>query len=253
MKNVVIPREELEELYVQNELSTRELCKHFGCSYKTIAKILKRYDIRPRDLFESWRVRRKHKLGHITADYLREEYLEKRISIKNLAIKLSIHHQTLRRLFREFGIRTMSKSEAMRGKKKSEEHRLKILAVPRPTKDTSIERLVEGELSRREIGHYKHLPILGVCQSDKAFPDEKIAVFCDGDYWHSIPKAIVKDVRVNRVLTENGWLVLRFSEKDIKESPTKVVDKIVIELTKRRKANGCSSAQVEKENRVFIV
>ena len=253
MQKVIIPKEELEELYFAKQFSIREICRHYRHDFKTVSSAFRAYGLKLRNVFEEWEVRRKRRFSHISYEFLRDEYLVKRVSIKNLAIKLSIHRQTLRRLFKEFGIRTMSKSEAMRGKKKSEEHRLKILAVPRPMKDTSIERLVEEELSRREIGHYKHLPILGVCQSDKAFPDEKIAVFCDGDYWHSIPKAIVKDARVNQVLAENGWLVLRFSEKDIKESPTKVVDKIVIELTKRRKANGCSSAQVEKENRVSIV
>jgi DNA mismatch endonuclease (patch repair protein) len=142
----------------------------------------------------------------------------------------------------------MSLSEVLRGKKKSEAHRLKILAVPRPTKHTLIERLVEEELAKREIGHYVQLPILGACQSDFAFPDEKIAVFCDGDYWHSIPKAIEKDARVNAALAANNWVVLRFRERDIKANPEKIVDVIYEELTKRRKLNGSTSSQVEENN-----
>jgi DNA mismatch endonuclease (patch repair protein) len=71
---------------------------------------------------------------------------------------------------------------------------------------------------------------------DIAFTKVKVAVFCDGLFWHGhnweerklrlvsnrecwIPKIernMSRDERVNRELQEAGWTVLRFWESDIK-------------------------------------
>lgn len=93
-----------------------------------------------------------------------------------------------------------------------------------PTKNTSIERAIQAELEVRGIGCYRHYPVIG--QPDFAFPEKKIAVFADGDYWHSTPRAKETDPRVNAALREEGWLVLRYSETEIKANPIEVVDKI---------------------------
>lgn len=75
---------------------------------------------------------------------------------------------------------------------------------------------------------------------------KKIAIFVDGDMWHGrdwehqkdtfksnrnfwIPKIernIERDKEVNAQLTENGWTVLRFWEKDIKKNPQECLNKI---------------------------
>lgn len=246
MRKVVIPKDELEKLYFGQQFSLRDLCRHYNHDLKTILKVFREHGIRLRDGREAWAVRHERLFRNATSDFLRTEYSVKRQSLVDVAKACGLCKRTLRKRLVALGIPIHTKSEAMRGKPKSEAHRLKILAVPRPTKDTSIERLVEDELARREVGHYKHFPVLGVCQADKAFPDAKVAVFCDGDYWHTLPKAVVKDARVNSLLEANGWRVLRFWESEIKKNPEEVVDKICIELI-RRNANGCSSAQVEKE------
>jgi len=105
------------------------------------------------------------------------------------------------------------------------ERRLRMIF---PKKDTVIERLVQHELLNRCRTFVTHHPILG--QPDIAFPDQKVAVFCDGDYWHSIPRAKVRDPIVNEELTKQGWLVLRFWEHDIRKDVTKVVDAIEASL-----------------------
>lgn len=81
--------------------------------------------------------------------------------------------------------------------------------------------------------HKKALP----GRPDIVFPRQKIAVFCDGDFWHGrnwterklriqngvrskywvnkIESNIARDKRVNRELRRAGWTVLRFWETDI--------------------------------------
>ena len=74
----------------------------------------------------------------------------------------------------------------------------------------------------------------------------KIAVFCDGDFWHGhnwairglnsledelsrynsfwrekIERNIPRDKKVTQTLEKERWLVLRYWESDIKESPAK--------------------------------
>ncbi|MBI4360536.1 DUF559 domain-containing protein [Candidatus Micrarchaeota archaeon] len=59
-----------------------------------------------------------------------------------------------------------------------------------------------------------------------AFPDVKLAIFCDGDYWHRRPDVHEKDQRVNRILKENGWTVLRFWETEIRRDSKRIVNEI---------------------------
>ncbi|QLJ53449.1 MAG: hypothetical protein Sv326_1274 [Candidatus Fermentimicrarchaeum limneticum] len=100
-----------------------------------------------------------------------------------------------------------------------------------PRKDTSIERKVQNELSNREIGYYKHYPVIG--QPDIAFPDRKIAVFCDGDYWHGKRRDVrERDTRINEKLRNEGWLVLRYWEHEINTNTEALVDEIELEVVK---------------------
>ena len=93
-----------------------------------------------------------------------------------------------------------------------------------PTKDTSIELKVQGELSSRGIEFSKHYPIIG--QPDIAFPDRKIAIFADGNYWHNRPEVKERDIKVNEALQNEGWTVLRFWEHDIKNNLQECITKI---------------------------
>jgi len=94
---------------------------------------------------------------------------------------------------------------------------------------TSIEILLEKAIYNRGFRNYEiEYPVFDtygdlICFPDIAFPDDKIAIFADGDYWHNLPKSIENDTRVNKRLTENGWVVYRFWEHDIKKDPDECV------------------------------
>lgn len=95
-------------------------------------------------------------------------------------------------------------------------------------RNTSIERLVKTALIFRGVNFFQeHVGVCGVCQPDVVFPEQKIAVFCDGDYWHNRPESVKRDTRQDRVLRENGWIPLRFWEHEINGDVNKCVDQII--------------------------
>lgn len=83
---------------------------------------------------------------------------------------------------------------------------------------------------------------------DIAITKYKIAVFVDGDFWHArgheqapgeqigtnkkywtqkLARNVERDKEVNDQLTQNGWLVLRFWESDIKKDIDEVIGEIM--------------------------
>jgi len=128
-------------------------------------------------------------------------------------------------------------SEGSKGKTLSEITRQKLreIHIKRlPTysdfRNTSIELALQNELNDRNILYKIHLPVCKVCVPDIVFPGKKIAVFADGDHWHSKEfkngAAWERDRRQDKTLRENGWRVLRFWGHEIRENVEKCVDSI---------------------------
>lgn len=91
---------------------------------------------------------------------------------------------------------------------------------------------------------------------DIVFRRERVAVFCDGDFWHGrdwrkrsrrlrigtnamywlekIRCNMRRDRRTNRVLTREGWLVVRLWETDILRNPTACARTLQALLRRRR-------------------
>lgn len=84
---------------------------------------------------------------------------------------------------------------------------------------------------------------------DLVFSAARLAVFCDGDFWHGrrlarrisrlevghnapywvakIKSNVDRDRRTNRALRDSGWKVLRFWESDVVAHPDKAVDAVL--------------------------
>jgi DNA mismatch endonuclease (patch repair protein) len=95
--------------------------------------------------------------------------------------------------------------------------------------NTSIEVLLRKALWHEGIRYRKNLKTLPGCP-DIAITKYKIAIFCDGEFWHGenwekrsqtiktnreywIPKIernIVRDNKIDKKLENMGWIVLRF-------------------------------------------
>ena len=76
---------------------------------------------------------------------------------------------------------------------------------------------------------------------DVVFPRQRVAIFCDGDFWHGrewdklamklsdghnanywvekIRTNRARDLKTSQILRERGWVVLRFWESDLKRDP----------------------------------
>ena len=119
--------------------------------------------------------------------------------------------------------------------------------------DTALEKLLCEELVRQGLTTFtrNNKTIFG--KPDIAFLARKIAIFCDGDFWHGynwekaqndiksnrdfwIPKIernIERDKEVNAALEADGWKVLRFWGDDIKKNVKACADLIVDALKER--------------------
>ena len=113
----------------------------------------------------------------------------------------------------------------------SKDSRRKIMTSIR-NKDTKIELLLRRELSKEKIRYRKNLKgIIG--KPDIVIMKDKIAIFCDGDFWHGktfynkkfcinkefweekIKRNMERDLEVTILLRDMGWTVIRFWESDI--------------------------------------
>ena len=116
-----------------------------------------------------------------------------------------------------------------------------------PLQDTSIEMLLQNELSKRGVVFEKHKNIYGL---PDIFIKPNICIFADGDYWHANPlrfdlgkkirfgeKILTaeqireKDEKTTKRLTDLGYRVFRFWESDIKKDVKSCVDKILLDKT----------------------
>lgn len=109
------------------------------------------------------------------------------------------------------------------------------------SRDTNIELILRKLLWSAGYRFRVNYKLFG--KPDIAFPKQKLAVFCDGDFWHGrnyrkekkrykkfwkekIATNIKRDKTVNKKLEQMGWQVLRFWKTDILERPEDCIRKI---------------------------
>lgn len=136
--------------------------------------------------------------------------------------------------------------------KHTPEQRRKNMQAVR-NKDSEIELLLRKELWSRGLRYRKNSnKVFG--RPDIVFMGKKVAVFCDSEFWHGynweerkkdfkshqefwIPKIernMERDAEVTARLNEDGWTVLRFWGKDIKENAAQCADIIEKALGERQ-------------------
>ena len=132
----------------------------------------------------------------------------------------------------------------------SPEERSRLMSRIR-SKGTSIDLKMEEILAKSGSKFEMYPKMTG--NPDFASRRRRIAVFCDGDFWHGyrydekkkpsgkywrdkIERNIARDKYVTRRLRREGWSVLRFWEHDIHKNPDKCVRRIQKKLDERRGA-----------------
>jgi DNA mismatch endonuclease (patch repair protein) len=121
--------------------------------------------------------------------------------------------------------------------------------------DTRCELALRRALWLAGCRYRKHLPGLPG-RPDIAFPGAKLAVFCDGDFWHGrdwesrrrklrrgtnaeywlakIERNIERDLQNTGRLQEMGWTVLRFWESQIRSDLATVTRAVLAALRSRK-------------------
>ena len=123
--------------------------------------------------------------------------------------------------------------------------------------NTKIEQVLRKALWAEGIRYRKNYK-KAVGTPDIAITKHKIAIFCDGDFWHGknglentiesnqkywvekIKRNKERDLEVTIALRDQGWIVLRFWEKDIIRNLDLCLEKIRIAINECKKHNSCS-------------
>lgn len=92
--------------------------------------------------------------------------------------------------------------------------------------ETSIETLIRKELEKTNVNFRQEIQIGEFCVDFLLF-DKKIAIECDGDYWHSERRAKRRDKRKDKFLESKGYRVYRFSETEIKTSAENCIKQVL--------------------------
>ena len=122
--------------------------------------------------------------------------------------------------------------------------RHKIMAAIH-SKNTKIEIRLRRALWHKGVRYRKNFKVCG-CRVDIAITKYKIAVFCDGEFWHGkkkrkiltnveyweekIRRNIERDLDNTISLRDNGWEVLRFWETDIEKHLDQCVAEVISKI-----------------------
>ena len=113
------------------------------------------------------------------------------------------------------------------------------------SKGSKIEIILQNALTERGYDFTPNDKDIIGCP-DIVFKEEKIAIFCDGEYWHGfnwetrknniksnknywiqkIERNMKRDIEINELLKNNGWIVLRFWGNEIKKNIEECIEKI---------------------------
>ena len=112
------------------------------------------------------------------------------------------------------------------------------------SKGTRCERRLRAALVGNGVKGFKlQYEIIG--RPDIAFPRQKVAVFCDSEFWHGrkgfpasnreywtkkLKGNRSRDVAVTSQLISEGWRVIRLTEAEILQSPSSCVNAILKKL-----------------------
>ena len=113
----------------------------------------------------------------------------------------------------------------------------KKLNRPQAQMFTSLEKSLYSMLLSMNLpfsiyGQYLAGPTMDY-QLDAAIPELGIAIEADGEIWHNNPEKIARDKRRDIELSANGWTVLRFTDKELKEHSQDVISVISQAIRKK--------------------
>ena len=213
----------IKYLYWDRKFNQEEISKKLKIDRTTVIELMKKFNIqkRPKYQYISLLKGKKHSMFGKTWNLL---YGKSKADNRR-----KIHSDR----FRELTIKRLNNNEF-------------------PFLDTKIELSLARELLKEGILFVKQYNVGNRFSCDFAIPSHKIIIECDGDYWHANPqlynrtnldkrqlKNIKRDLFKDKYLRENGWIVIRFFESEIKSNIKRCINKIkfIIENQELKKLN----------------
>ena len=89
---------------------------------------------------------------------------------------------------------------------------------------TDIELLMERALIERQWKYRSQVGMCNICTVDFYLPKRNAIIFCDGNYWHSLPDHVERDNRQTLILQAAGYTVFRFWGTEIKADISRCLD-----------------------------
>lgn len=94
--------------------------------------------------------------------------------------------------------------------------------------DTKPEKMLFWAMQKLGLKPEKQTYLCKTTFADFFFPEYKIVVYVDGDYWHTRPGSREKDARINNILAKAGYTVYRFWASEIEKSAMVCAKRILI-------------------------
>ena len=203
--------QEIIRLYDKEKIGIPTICKKFNTYQALVTKILKNAGITLRS--KLWVLTNK-------PPFKGYKYSKEKIEdIRKKAINAYIKDPTLKQKLREKTLAQIKNGKF-------------------PNSNTSIEREMAVMLDNLNI-KFEHQKIFGFWSFDFYLPDYKIFIECDGDYWHGhpdqYPEEKLNDTQKNNIkrgkqketyALNRGCTVIRFWERDIKNKPLEIKNKL---------------------------
>lgn len=221
--------------------SVAEISKILNLGYSAVYNGVKRHQLN-NTFYPLSKTRQKQfenaKQYDISKEELHQFYHEEKLTLKEIAKKYNCNAVTILNRMREYGISTRSKSEANNlsyEKNPDRKEHLRQLAYDGVTgiysnkdyyQDTWIEKSFIDYCNSKNISYIRQYQINNCGHRYDFLVNTNLLVETDGDYWHNTKKQKEIDARHEKHATENGFQIIRFSDREIKKSKEECFDRI---------------------------
>lgn len=233
---------EIEDLLIKG-FSAKEISKILDYGYSTVYNAIKRHNL---DHFIGVHKNGKSqtsreyvkRIQKFDSETLFREYHMNNLNLYEIAKKYNMSASGVLYYARKLGIKTRDKSEAnkllyQKHPELREIHRQNaydgLTGIHNPNfnrRETKIEKLFEEYCKSNAIKYEKQYQINGEGHRYDFLVEEKIIVEVDGNYWHNTPKQKSLDQTHNDIALSNGYIIIRFTDKEIKNTKGKCFDKL---------------------------
>lgn len=183
----------LKEKYIGEKWTVKQIAQYFLCARTTINRWLKMYGMTPRSISAD----NKRRYEKMTVDQKREQVKSANISMREKFKDDDWKSEQCRKV-----LSAQNFNESM---------------PERMFKDALYEAGIVGWIPQYQ-DHWWSV--------DVAFPDKKIAIEIDGQFWHTYPKVVEKDARKNKWFESRGWRVIHFNADTIDADIVSYIDKV---------------------------